>query len=56
MLCDVRDIFMWVFCLNRTGMEDECDTASEIYQCGRDADLPVMDQIYTTEKRNATIV
>jgi len=36
--------------------EDECETASEIYQCGRDANLPIMDQIYTTEKGNATVV
>jgi hypothetical protein len=39
-----------------TGREDECETAAEIYQCGRDANLPITDQIYITEKGNATIV
>jgi hypothetical protein len=44
------------FCLNFTEKEDECETASEIYQCGRDANLPIMNQIYTAEKGNATVV
>jgi hypothetical protein len=39
-----------------TGKEDECETASEIYQCGRDENLPIMDQIYTAEKGSATVV
>jgi hypothetical protein len=42
--------------INFTGRVDECETASDIYQCGRDANLPIMDQIYTTEKRDATVV
>lgn len=39
-----------------SGREYECETASEIYQCGRDANLPITDQIYTVEKGDATIV
>jgi hypothetical protein len=39
-----------------TGQEDECDTASEIYQCGRDANLPIMEEIFTNEKGNSTVV
>jgi hypothetical protein len=39
-----------------TGREDECETASEVYQCGRDANLPIVDQIYSVEKKDATVV
>jgi len=43
-------------CINPKGREDECEAASEVYQCGRDENLPIMDQIYTVEKRDATVV
>jgi hypothetical protein len=52
----VKLVFAEILFLNFTGREDECETASEVYQCGRDANLPIMDQIYTKEKGDATLV
>lgn len=39
-----------------SGLEDECETASEVYQCGRDSNLPRTNQIFTIDKGNATVV
>jgi len=38
------------------GRDDECDTAGEIYSCGRQKEPTMVDAIFNAEKGNATIV
>jgi hypothetical protein len=37
----------------KTGRVDECETAAEIYQCGRNVEPNVTNQIFTLAKGNA---
>lgn len=36
--------------------EDDCDTAGEIYACGRQKEPIIVDAIISSEKGNSTIV
>jgi len=41
---------------SNTGREDECETAAEIYQCGREKSPLVTGKMYNQSLGNATLV